>query len=259
MILAIDIGNTNVGIGIFSNSKLLQSWRLNTRIHQSIDEYEMLVRGMLFACDFSLEETEAAVLSSVVPELTDVFSILIENMIGQLPIKVSNELNLGIQIETENPSEVGQDRLINAAAAYQQYKTSLVIVDCGTATTFDVVTADGIFLGGVICPGLLISAEELFSKAAQLYHVNLEMPKNLIGKNTSDSLKSGLIYGYGGMIESLIKKLRKEIKLQNQPDPTVVITGGLASKILPIVPNVIYQENLTLSGLNLFYSMNTTE
>ena len=258
MILAVDIGNSDVVIGIFNDDKLLQSWRLHTRLHQSIDEYEMLVRGMLFACDFSLEETKGAVLSSVVPELTDVFSQLIENMIGQHPIKVSDELNLGIQINTENPSKVGQDRLINAAAAYQQYKTSMVIVDCGTATTLDVVTAEGVFLGGVICPGLLISAEELFSKAAQLFQVNLEMPKKLIGKNTTESLKSGLIYGYGGMIESLINKLTKEIKQQNQPDPTVVITGGLAAKILPIVPKAIYHEDLTLRGLYLCYSMNFT-
>ena len=126
MILAIDIGNSNVVIGVFNNEKLMQSWRLRTRLHQSIDEYEMLVRGMLFACNFSLEETKGGVLSSVVPELTDVFSKLIENMIGQQPIKVSNELFLGIQINTENPSKVGQDRLINATAAYQLYNTCLL-------------------------------------------------------------------------------------------------------------------------------------
>ena len=120
------------------------------------------------------------------------------------------------------------------------------------------VTAEGVFQGGVICPGLLISAEELFSKAAQLFQVNLEMPKKLIGKNTTESLKSGLIHGYGGMIESLINKLTKEIKEQNQPDPTVVITGGLAAKILPIVPKAIYHEDLTLRGLYLCYSMNIT-
>ena len=256
MILAIDIGNSDVVIGIFNEEKLLQSWRLRTRLHQSLDEYEMLVRGMLFACDFSLEETKGAVLSSVVPELTDLFTQLIENMIGQHPIKVSNELNLGIQVNTENPSKVGQDRLINAAAAYKEYGTALVVVDCGTATTLDVVTAEGVFQGGVICPGLLISAEELFSKGAQLFQVNLEMPNNLIGKNTTESLKSGLIYGYGGMIESLINKLTKEIKLQNQPDPIVVITGGLSQKILTIVTKAIYHEDLTLQGLYLCYKMN---
>ena len=259
MILAIDIGNSNVVIGVFNNEKLMQSWRLRTRLHQSIDEYEMLVRGMLFACNFSLEETQGAVLSSVVPELTDVFSKLIENMIGQQPIKVSNELFLGIQINTENPSKVGQDRLINAAAAYHHYNTCLIVVDCGTATTMDVVTSEGVFQGGVICPGLIISAEELFSKAAQLFQVNLEIPKNLIGKNTTESLKSGLMYGYAGMIESLIKKLTKEIKQQNQPDPTVIITGGLAAKILPIVTKAIYHEDLTLRGLYLFYKMNVSK
>ena len=256
MILTVDIGNSDVVLGIFKDSEILQSWRLHTDIHQSVDEYEMLVQGMLFACDFSLEEIQGAVLSSVVPELTDVFFSLIDNLIAQPPIKVSHELNFGIEINTEVPARVGQDRLINALAAYQQYNTSLIIVDCGTATTLDVVTAEGIFEGGVICPGLLISAEALFSRAAQLFQVNLEIPENLIGKNTADSVKSGLIYGYGGMVDSLINKLTKEIVQQGQPHPTVVITGGLAKKILPILPHVIFHDDLTLRGLYLFHLMN---
>ena len=256
MILAVDIGNSNVLLGLVNNSKILQSWRLHTDIHLSVDEYEMLVRGMLFACDFSLKDTQGAVLSSVVPELTEVFFKLLNNLIGKTPIKVSHELNLGIEIKTEMPEKVGQDRLINALAAFNEYKTSLIIIDCGTATTLDVVTEDGLFLGGIICPGLLISAEVLFSKAAQLFQVNLEMPENIIGKNTTDSMKSGLIYGYGGMIDSLIKKLIEEIKLPEGKIPNIVLTGGLAKKILPILPNVIYHDDLTLRGLYLFYELN---
>ncbi len=156
MILAIDIGNSNVLLGLVNNSKVLQSWRLHTDIHQSVDEYEMLVRGMLFACDFSLEDTQGAVLSSVVPELTDVFFKLLKNLINAPPIKVSQDLNIGLSINTEMPEKVGQDRLVNALAAYNEYKTSLIIIDCGTATTLDVVTDNGIFNGGIICPGLLI-------------------------------------------------------------------------------------------------------
>ena len=256
MIIAFDIGNSDVVLGIFKDSELLQNWRLHTVHHQSVDEYEMLVRGMLFACDFSLEDVQGAVLSSVVPELTNVFLNLIENLVGQPPIIVNSDLNFGIEINTEIPSKVGQDRLINALAAYQEYKTSLIVIDCGTATTLDVVTAEGVFEGGVICPGLLISAEVLFSKAAQLFQVNLEIPENLIGKNTTDSVKSGLIYGYGGMIDSLINKLAKEILKMDQPYPTVVITGGLANKLLPILPEVIFHDHLTLRGLYLFHLMN---
>ena len=256
MILAVDIGNSEVLLGLVKDSKILQSWRLHTDIHQSLDEYEMLVRGMLFACDYSLDETQGAVLSSVVPELTDVFFKLLKNLIGQPPIKVSHELNLGIQIKTEMPAKVGQDRLINASAAFLQYKTSLIIVDCGTATTLDVVSAEGDFQGGVICPGLLISAEILFSKAAQLFQVNLELPDHLIGKNTTDSVKSGLIYGYGGMVESLIIKLTKEVEKQGQISPKVILTGGLAKKILPILPNVVYHNDLTLRGLYIFFQLN---
>ena len=256
MIIAIDIGNSDVVLGLVKDSKTLQSWRLHTSIHQSVDEYEILVRGMLFACEFSLKEAQGAVLSSVVPELTEVFTILLENLIGKPPILVSHKSNIGIKINTETPAKVGQDRLFNASAAYHQYKTSLIIIDCGTATTLDIVTADGFFQGGVICPGLLISADVLFSKAAQLFQVNLEIPENVIGKNTTDSLKSGLIYGYGGMIDSLIKRITDEITQQGQPKPTAVITGGLAAKILPILPNVIYHDDLTLRGLYLFYLLN---
>ena len=139
MILAVDIGNSDIVLGVFKNSKLLQNWRLHTVHHQSVDEYEMLVRGMLFACDFSLEDVDGAVLSSVVPELTNVFLNLIENLVGQLPIIVNSDLNFGIEINTEIPAKVGQDRLINALAAYQQYKTSLIIIDCGTATTLSLI------------------------------------------------------------------------------------------------------------------------
>ena len=259
MIIAVDIGNSDVVIGLIKDSKILKSWRLHTSIHQSVDEYGILVRGMLFAFDFSLQEVQGAVLSSVVPELTEVFALLLDNLTGKPPIQVSHERNLGIEINTETPAKVGQDRLINATAAYQQYKTSLIIIDCGTASTLDVVTAEGVFQGGVICPGLLISADVLFSKAAQLFQVNLEMPENVIGKNTTDSIKSGLIYGYGGMIDSLIKRITNEIEQQGQPTPTVVITGGLAAKILPILPNVIYHDDLTLRGLYLFYMLNKTD
>ncbi len=259
MILAVDIGNSDVVLGLVKDSKILQSWRLHTAIHQSVDEYEILVRGMLFACDFSLKEAQDSVLSSVVPELTEVFTILLKNLIGKDPYKVCHDSNLGIKINTETPAKVGQDRLINASAAYDQYKSSLIIIDCGTATTLDVVTAEGVFEGGVICPGLLISADILFSKAAQLFQVNLEMPKYLIGKNTSDSIKSGLIYGYGGMIDSLVKRLINEIERKGQPNPKVIITGGLSSKILPILSNVIYQNDLTLRGLFLFYQLNKSD
>ena len=259
MIIAVDIGNSDVVLGLVKDSKILQSWRIHTGIHQSVDEYEILVRGMLFACDFSLQQVQDAVLSSVVPELTEVFTILIENLIGKAPVKVSHECNLGIEINTETPAKVGQDRLINAAAAYDQYKTSLIIIDCGTATTLDVVTEGGVFEGGVICPGLLISADVLFSKAAQLFQVNLEMPEYVIGKNTTDSVKSGLIYGYGGMIASLIKRITNEIEKQAQPKPKVVITGGLAAEILPILSNVYYHDDLTLRGLYLFYLLNNND
>ncbi len=256
MILLVDIGNSNIVIGVMKDDVIKHSWRIHTSLNQSVDEYDMLVRGMLFACDFSLEEVGAAVLSSVVPELTEVFVELIENLIAKLPITVNSKLNLGITINTDIPATIGQDRLVNAASAYVQYKTSLIVVDCGTATKLDVVTAEGVFQGGLICPGLMISAEALFSRAAQLFQVNLEIPKRLIGKNTTESIQSGLIHGHGGMINALITKMKEELKLDQQPEPKVVITGGLAAKILPMLPDVSFQEDLTLRGLYLIHQLN---
>ncbi len=253
MILAVDIGNSNVLLGLVNNSKILQSWRLHTDIHLSVDEYEMLVRGMLFACDFSLKDTQGAVLSSVVPELTEVFFKLLNNLIGKTPIKVSHELNLGIEIKTEMPEKVGQDRLINALAAFNEYKTSLIIIDCGTATTLDVVTEDGLFLGGIICPGLLISAEVLFSKAAQLFQVNLEMPENIIGKNTKENIQAGIMFGAVDQVGGMITRINTETKLNNQ----IILTGGFSKLLSPKlkIPHTL-DIDLTLKGMIFIYESN---
>ncbi len=257
MILTVDIGNSNIVFGVFRDEALLFRRRLHTSTHQSVDEYEMLTRGMLFAFNGNLDDLKGAVLSSVVPELTGVFSELLEKLTGHAPLTVSHELNLGIRIATEFPAKVGQDRLANAVAAFHKYRCALIVIDCGTATTLDVITSDGEFEGGLICPGMLISAEALYAKAAQLFQVKLDPPGSLIGKNTSESMQSGIVHGYTCMIESLIVRIKQEMSSSlHQQNPIVVITGGLASKIAPMLTEVIHEEDLTLKGLSLIHKLN---
>jgi len=245
MILTVDIGNSDVVLGIFKDSEILQSWRLHTDIHQSVDEYEMLVRGMLFACDFSLEEVQGAVLSSVVPELTDVFFSLIDNLIAQPPIKVSHELNFGIEINTEVPARVGQDRLINALAAYQQYNTSLIIVDCGTATTFDVVIKKD-YKGGVIAPGIKISLNTLSDKATLIPKINLKKINKVVGIDTRTAVRSGFFWGYAGLIDNIVNLIKKETVKSFK----LVITGGFSDLFKgSIKTKLIQNKNITIKGL----------
>jgi type III pantothenate kinase len=243
-------------MGIFENGKLLHSWRLHSNPELSLDEYLVLVQGMLFASRFKPDSIQSAVLSSVVPKLSRVFSGLVEQLIGVRPIVVSHELELGIRVNTDNPESVGHDRLVNAVAAYHTHRVALVIIDFGTATTLDVVSSSGVFQGGIICPGLSISAEALFSRAAQLYQVEIEEPRRLIGKNTIEAVKSGLFYGYSGMIESLIRRLERELKAQGEQHVVAVATGGLAVKLESSLPGVLREDDLTLQGLYLIHSMN---
>ncbi len=256
-VLALDIGNTNVVMGIFEDGQLLHSWRLHSNPELSLDEYHVLVQGMLFASRFKPETIQAAVLSSVVPKLSRVFATLVRQLIGAEPTIVSHALELGIQVCTDNPETVGHDRLVNAVAAYFQHQGALIVIDFGTATTLDVVSSDGRFQGGVICPGLNISAEALFSRAAQLFQVEIAEPPRLIGKNTAEAVQSGLFYGYCGMIEALIRRLEQELKTQGEEQVTVVATGGLATKLTPSLPGVIRQDELTLQGLYRIHLLNS--
>ena len=169
---------------------------------------------------------------------------------------MDHTLKLGIQIETDFPEKVGHDRIANAVAAYHQHRTSLIVIDCGTATTFDVIRSDGVFEGGLICPGMMISAEALYSRAAQLFQVNLDKPEQLIGKNTTESMQSGIFNGYCAMIEALVVKITEDLKKRNQPEPKVIITGGHATKISEYLPDAAIEENLTLTGLSLIHLLN---
>ena len=259
MIIAVDIGNSNIVLGFFGNGELLFHRRLHTIPHQSVDEYEMVIRGMLFAFNGDLESADDGIVASVVPELTGVFDELLKRLSGRYPLHVSHELKLGIRIGTEFPERVGQDRIANAVAAFQAYDSPLIVIDCGTATTLDVINREGVFEGGLICPGMLISAEALYARAAQLFQINLDPPEKLIGRNTTESMQSGIFYGYCCMIETLVKRISKECYNRDQTEPNVVITGGLAPKIAGELPEAMHDENLTLKGLYFIHEFNQVQ
>ena len=256
MILAFDIGNSNVVMGAFDSGRLLHSWRLHSDSDGSLDEYLMRVRNLLAAGGFHPGQFQGAVQGSVVPKLSLVFEGLIQQLIGRAPLIVRHDLDLGIRIATDAPEQVGQDRIANAVAAYLEYGTALVVIDCGTATKLEVVTEDGDFLGGIICPGLGISAEALFSRAAQLHQVNLELPEKVIGRNTAASIQSGLFHGHAAMITALLDRIREELLTTSSSEPKIIATGGLITRLIPVLPKLIHRDDLTLHGLSRIHLRN---
>ncbi len=252
MLLAIDIGNTNINLGVWDDETLRREWRLQTSRVRTADEYGILLIGMLREEGLDKEITNV-ILASVVPILTQTFTQLCRNTLRLDPLIVTANLELGIDIRTDNPSEVGADRLVNAVAAYHIYKRPCIIIDMGTATTFDVVSANGELLGVVIAPGLRLAADALISQAAQLSQVPLNAPPQAIGRNTVHAIQSGLIFGYVALIEGMIQRLVKEHP--NQESEILVLgTGGLISLITPHTDIINHVDpSLTLSGLRIIY------
>jgi len=253
MLLVIDVGNTNIVLGVFDGPKLVADWRIATRQNKTDDEY-----GIQFKQLFSLAGLQSAVpsgciLASVVPPLQGVIERACKKYFGQAPLVVEPGIKTGMSVLYENPREVGADRIVNAVAAYEQWKCGLIVVDFGTATTFDLVTPKGEYLGGVICPGIGISAEALFMRAAKLPRIDLTAPKSAIGRNTVDSMRSGLVYGYAEMVDGLIRRLRDELPYENK----VIATGGHAAIIAEHSQSIAAIEpRLTLYGLRIIYELN---
>jgi type III pantothenate kinase len=250
MLLAIDIGNTNVVAGIFDGSTLLIHWRLATDPKTTADEYGVLCLSLMARDGRIPEHITGAIISSVVPALTETFESMVETSFGCTPITVSPDMDTGLTLNYSNPKEIGSDRIVNAAAAYEKFRRDLIIVDFGTATTFCAVNRDGEYLGGVIAPGLTISAEALFTRAAKLSKVELARPKTVIGTDTAGSIQSGLIFGYAGLVDTLIQRMEGEMGRTSY----VIATGGLAPVIAPEARSIQRIEPfLTLHGLELLY------
>ncbi len=253
MLLAIDIGNTNIVLGAFKGDNLLQHWRLGTSPYKTADEYGTVIKGLFNSSKIKVEEMEGVAISCVVPSLLAVFEEMSQKYFNSDPLIVSADLDTGLKIRYDNPKEIGADRIVNAVAAFYLYGGPIIIVDFGTATTFCAVTANGEYLGGVIAPGVGISAEALFERAAKLPKVELLKPKSVMGRDTISAMQSGIIFGYASMADGLIERMKEELGLE----PYVIATGGLAGLIAPETKNIKeIKPSLTLEGLKILYKRN---
>lgn len=254
MILTVDIGNTNTVVGIFEDEKLIESVRIESNRNKTKDEYELLLVDLLDLRDIDKSLFTGAILSSVVPTLTGTMADAVLGIVGKKPIVVEPGTKTGLNILYDDPKEVGADRIVNAVGAIKKYGEPLIIIDFGTATTYCVVDRNKNYLGGIISPGLGISAEALFLRAAKLPKVDLVAPKNYLNKNTVDAIKSGLIYGTVGEVEYLVNHLKKEADVL---DAKVIATGGIANIIKEKTEVIdVYDNDLTLFGLREIYEKN---
>ena len=253
MILVMDVGNNRTVLGLFVSKKLIAEWRLATDKNRTVDEYGIVIKAFLNSKSIDYSKIEAVVLSSVVPPLTSTFAEMSRTYFGVDPLVVGPGIRTGLSLVYENPKEVGADRVVNAVAAINIYGPPLIVVDFGTAITFCAINKKGDYLGGAMFPGLGIAAEALFLRAAKLPRVELQAPPRIIGKNTVNSIQSGLIYGYTDMVDGLIQRLSEEMRCE----PKVVATGELSSIVAPYSQRIMLTNPvLTLEGLRIIYELN---
>ena len=253
MLLALDIGNTNITLGAFQGEKLCATWRLFTDLHRQPDEYAALIRSLLPLKGVQIEDIKDIIACSVVPPLTTVFEEVARSSFHVVPLVVGMGTKTGVRILYDSPRDVGADRVVDAAAAYRMYGGPLVVVDFGTATVFDAITVDGDYLGGAIVPGVTIAAEALYMGTSQLRRVEFQAPSSAIGKNTVAAIQSGLVFGHVAIVEGMVKRFRAELG----EDAKAIATGGLA-ELIAKETGVFYAVNqdLTLIGLRLIHEMN---
>jgi len=253
MLLAIDVGNTNIVLGVYAAKELVIDWRISTNVQKTSDEYGITIHQLFNYAGIDPRAIKAVAISSVVPPINPALERMARKYFHTEPLVVGPGIKTGINIRYDNPREVGADRIVNAVAAYEIYGGPVIIVDFGTATTFCVVNAHGDYLGGVIAPGIIISTEALFQRASKLPRIELVKPKTVIGKNTISSMQSGIIYGFVGQVDEIIKRIKQELGL----NPFVVATGGLA-ELIRSESTQIQEINplLTLEGLRIIYERN---
>ncbi len=253
MLLAIDVSNTHTKVGVYEGDRLARHWRLQTEAERTADEYGVLLLGLFRAGGASPEDITGIAVSSVVPPMHEMLDELCRKFFGHTPLFVGPGVKTGMALLYDNPREIGADRIVNAVAAFERTRGPCIVVDLGTATTFDYVTARGEYAGGVIVPGIGISLDALFVRAAKLTRVELVRPVKVVGRNTVHAIQSGVVYGYTALVDGLVERIRKE----NDPQARTLATGGFASLIAPVSATIeAVDEYITLDGLRIVYERN---
>ncbi|MBI4482995.1 MAG: type III pantothenate kinase [Acidobacteria bacterium] len=249
MLLVIDIGNSNTGLGVYEGERLAAHWRLTTQRERTVDEYGILCRNLFSLAGIAPGQIDAIAIASVVPPLNQTLEEMATSYFRVNPLFIEPDLELGMPNRYHPPTDVGADRLVNAVAAYAKYGGPAIVVDFGTATTFDAISGEGEYLGGVIAPGIYIASEALFLKAAKLPRVDFKRPPAVIGQTTVHSIQSGLYYGYLSLLEGILRRMKRELK-----DPRVIATGGLAELMARDARDIhTVDPFLTLEGLRILY------
>jgi len=255
MILVLNVGNSNIALGIFEQDKLKQHWRMETNRHKTEDEYAMQIKAFFSHVQISFEQIEGIIISSVVPPIMYVLEEMCRKYFDIKPLKVGPGVKNGLNIKCENPREVGADRIVNAVAALEEYggKSPLIVIDFGTAITYCYMNEKGDYLGGAIAPGMAISTEALYSRASKLPRIEISRPSNVIGKNTISAMQAGVIFGFAGQVEGIVSRMKEKSK----EEPLVVATGSLARLIASETTMIdIVDDLLTLKGLHVIYKRN---
>ncbi|MDQ0216178.1 type III pantothenate kinase [Oikeobacillus pervagus] len=253
MIFVLDVGNTNTVLGVYDGEKLKFHWRIETSRHKTEDEFGMLIKDLFQHVDLSLSEINGIIISSVVPPIMFSLERMCHKYFHVKPLIVGPGMKTGLNIKYENPREVGADRIVNAVAGIHDYGSPLIIVDFGTATTYCFINEHGQYMGGAIAPGINISTEALYSKAAKLPRIEIARPDHIIGKNTVAAMQAGILYGYVGQVDGIVKRMKAYSKIE----PTVIATGGLAPLISEETIHIdVVDPFLTLKGLKLIYERN---
>lgn len=255
MVILLDVGNTNIKVGVLIGEKIAYTWRIATSYSKTADEYGMVLYDLLNTQGFGFKDVEGIIMSSVAPSANYTIEHMCRHYMKQRPITVSHKINLGIRLDYTNPQELGADRIVNAVAAYTLYGGPCITVDFGSATTFGAVDKDGTFLGGAIAPGMKSSAEALTTTAAKLPRIELTKPDSVIGKTTVQNMQAGLIYGFTGLVEGIIREMKKTPELK---DAQVIATGGMSELVTGTGTEIIDKVNraLSLEGLKILYRKN---
>lgn len=249
LLLVIDVGNTNIVMGVYDGDRLINHWRVRTERNMTEDEFHLLATGLFERAGIETNAIRKTIISSVVPPMVNILDAFCNRYLHHAPVWVDARTFTGMPILYKNPAEVGADRIVNAVAAYERYRCALIVIDFGTATTFDVISAQGEYLGGAISPGIMIAAEALFQKASKLPRVELlRPPERAIGTDTAASMQSGILYGYAGLVDGMVGRIQSELGRNAK----VIATGGLAPLMAGIAHSIEFvQPDITLEGLKL--------